>query len=150
MAHYFGVGIMPAIEHGQDNILELVIERGDLVGGRIWNFRFPDVPAGRSFHAAFPPPTVRDAQTGDAIQRGLHPTGAGCFKGTLRCIQPKIHAAGDELGPAHAIVFDVDNPDMIFQSSNHFKDATNQGFARLILWMSFAAVNYLDWPDLLD
>src|SRR5271156_6866072 len=73
----------------KDGGLQLLVKTGNLMFRRITIWYGP---AGDSLDPTFDPPTVQDAEAGNAVERRLHSTGAGGFKGTSGCIQPKIDA----------------------------------------------------------
>ena len=65
-----------------------------------------------------------------------------------RIIQPEINPRGNQLSPAHIIILDVNGADHVSQAARTTNNPADQVLATLIVWMSLAAINQLDWANI--
>jgi len=62
-----------------------------------------------AFDAALNPPAVEHAETGHAVQCGLHSAGAAGLHRRQRGVEPQVHAGGEEGSQLSVVIFQVND-----------------------------------------
>src|SRR5579884_756676 len=94
----------------EQHVFQVVVQRACL---RRLIFVVLDGPSGDAFNPAFNPPSIENAEAGDAVQGRLHTAGAGRLIRALGRVQPNVYAADQMGGNLPLIIFQIDNAQRI-------------------------------------
>ncbi len=136
-----------AIVEGKNGRLQPVIKTCDL---KVLVVAVGNSPARNPFDPALDPPTIKNAEAGDAVERRLHTAGARCLEWTARRIQPQIDPCGKHRRELPFVIFQVDDFERVgIQLGSNLKDLPDQLLAWFVMGMSLAAKENLHAAELL-
>src|ERR1700676_1319152 len=154
MLHYGNVAFAVFIECRDDGGFQFrikifgvrrIVDRD--IGSGFAMMRLADGPTGDAFDVPFGPPAIEDTQAGDAVESGLHATGAAGFEWILRRVQPQIHSGGEVAAEIHVVVIEKNNGDGFFQGFFRLVNVLDDFLATGIVRVSLAGEDDLEMAD---
>ena len=93
---------------------------------------------------AFFPPSIKDAEVHDSVERGLLPAGSTRLQRKTRSIEPNVDPLDEELGHMHIVVFQECYVAAQLMVGAKVQDFMNEIAAGFIGWVGLAGEDQLD------
>src|SRR5262249_52998249 len=97
---------------------------------------------------AFPPPSIKDAEVDDTVERGFLTACPARLQREARGIEPNVDPLDEEFRHVHVIIFYECHVASYFMIVAEAQDFMNEITTRFICWVGFASEDQLDGAPL--